>query len=422
MTDTANREPTARRDTARFSGPSFWAGVGVGVSLMLFGVSMPILGLAALADTRLVMCTGLGILLAAFGAQAEVKQKLWVITGCGAIALILYFALDHIGNRVQFAKGQIHDASDAVSVDVAGEHSFLVALRNGTYNFAAESTLVHGDFVRVTVVYGRDEEFDFNCVPMAYVRQALGQQKPVEWRIDRKKQELLRNSDRKVIARNACKDGPIAVADIGDAGSTAAAPPPFIGGARAQSTTERQRIKTARPVDEVLRDLRTEQTTLRREARDELSSLGVDMVVPGMKAFHAAGADDYRMRLGIVVALTQALRIDKGRARAMSERLTRTDLLALLKLVEHPDRTMRLYATEFLFDLGDARTVMPALDMARATTSDDTRYNLVLIVSNAYRALPAAERPPATAALRALSGQPTTGPKTKDTIERILRG
>lgn len=422
MTDTAKSKPDSRRDTARFSGTLFWAGVGVGVALMLFGVSMPLLGLAALADTRLVMCAGLGILLAAFGAQAEVKQKLWVITGCGAIALILYFALDHVGNRILFAKGQIHNAGDATNVDVATEHSFLVALRNGTYNFAAESTLIRGDFVRVTVVYGTNEEFDFNCVPIAYVRQALGREAPVEWRIDRRNQELLRNSDRKVIARNACKDGPIPVADIGAPGSTATALPSLIGRAWAQTTTERQRVKTARPTEDILRDLRGEQTTLRREARDDLSSLGVEMVVPGMKAFHAAGADDYRTQLGVVVALTQALRADKTRARAMSERLTRDDILALLKLVEHRDRTLRLYAIEFLFDLGDPRSVMPALDMAKATTTDDTRYNLVFIVSNSYRALPAAERPPATAALRVLLGQPTTGPKTKETIERTLRG
>ena len=141
-----------------------------------------------------------------------------------------------------------------------------------------------------------------------------------------------------------------------------------------------------------------------------------------MKAFHAAGANDYRTQLGVVVALTQTLRDDKRRARAMSERLTPADIVALLKLVEHPDRTMRIYAVEFLFDLGDPRSVSPALNMAKKTTDDERRYDLIFVVSNSYRALPAAERPPASEALRVLSSQPNTGPKAKVLIERILKG
>ena len=141
--------------------------------------------------------------------RAEAKYKWWAITGSGAIALILYVALDQVGNRIQFAFGQIHDARDATSVDVATQYSFLVALQKGTYNFAAESSLIRGNHVRVLVTYEDKTELDFNCVPIAYVRQALGKEDPVEWRIDRRKQELLRDSDRKVIARNACKDGPI---------------------------------------------------------------------------------------------------------------------------------------------------------------------------------------------------------------------
>jgi hypothetical protein len=415
---TTKGEADSRRDTARFSGTLFWAGIVVGIVLMVFGVLLPTLGLAALADTRLVMCAGLGILLAAFGAQAEVKRKFWVITGCGAIALILYFALDHIGNRVQFAKGRIHGAREAVSVDVAAEQSFLVALRNNAYDFAAESTQIRGEHVRLSITYKDGAEINFDCIPIAHVRQALGKENPIEWRVDKDKQELMREGDRKVIARNACAGGPI-TADSGAPGATVATLPPLIAGARAQSF-DRPRPRTARPVQDILRDLQSEQTTLRREARDDLASLGVDMVEPGMKALHAAGAPGYRTQLGVVVALTQILRADKKRAGELSKKLTAADILALLRLVDHPDRTLRLYVIEFLFDLGDPRGVTPALDMAKATTSDDTRYNLVFIVSNAYRSLPMAERAPAAAALRALAAQPSTGAKTRDIIQRTL--
>lgn len=411
-------EPDTRRDIARFSGTLFWAGITVGIVLMVFGVLLPTLGLAALADTRLVMCAGLGILLAAFGAQAEVKRKFWVITGCGAIALILYFALDHIGNRVQFAKGRIHGAREAVSVDVAAEQSFLVALRNNAYDFAAESTQIRGDHVRLSITYKDSTEINFDCIPIAYVRQALGKENPIEWRVDKDKQELMREGDRKIIARNACVGGPI-TADSGAPAATVASLPPLVASARAQSS-DRVRTRTTRQPQEILRDLQSEQPTLRREARDDLASLGVDMVEPSMKAFHAAGANGYRTQLGVVVALTQVLRADKGRAGEVSRRLTPADLLALLKLTDHPDRTTRLYAAEFLFDLGDPRSVTPALDLAKATTSDDTRYNLVFIVSNAYRSLPTAQRPSAAASLRDLAAQPSTGPKTRDMIKRIL--
>ncbi|MGE0424184.1 MAG: hypothetical protein AB7O88_18110 [Reyranellaceae bacterium] len=43
---------------------------------------------------------------------------------------------------------------------------------------------------------------------------------------------------------------------------------------------------------------------------------------------------------------------------------------------------MRIYAVEFLFDLGDPRSVSPALNMAKKTTDDERRYELIFVVSN----------------------------------------
>jgi hypothetical protein len=172
-------------------------------------------------------------------------------------------------------------------------------------------------------------------------------------------------------------------------------------------------------VSELIALLDTDDKYLRRPARDKLAGFGPDAVRPMMERFSDAQAS-YRARLGILVALTTMLRNDKALAPQVREMLSSPeDLKALALAIDHEDRTLRQYATEFLYDLGDIRILEPALEVAEKTQSDQSRYQAIFVVKGVYGALDASARRDAEARLKKLE-RPST-PRTNDLINEILK-
>lgn len=146
----------------------------------------------------------------------------------------------------------------------------------------------------------------------------------------------------------------------------------------------------------MLRRLKADDTATRRSARDALSHASLDSIPVIMDAFRRESTHDepmvYQVKLGVCVALAQMLRADKSRGPAISGKLSEDDLNSLLDAAGDLDRTVRVYATEFLFDLGDTRTTKLAIRRAATTTDDNARYNWLFVAQDGWRKLTGADK------------------------------
>lgn len=167
----------------------------------------------------------------------------------------------------------------------------------------------------------------------------------------------------------------------------------------------------------LLENLTSDDTTTRRGARTELASKGLALVRPAVLAL-AEEDISYRRRLGVVVALTEMMRENKNQRRLIADLLRPDDLGLLLEAATDADRTIRIYAGEFLFDLGDPRTFDMALKAWPGISDDNGRYNLVLVMKGAAPDIEPERADTARERLESLLGQ--VGPKTDTLIREAI--
>lgn len=165
--------------------------------------------------------------------------------------------------------------------------------------------------------------------------------------------------------------------------------------------------------------LDSENTNERRRARATLATTGLSVVEPLLRSLRPDGSKaSYRTQLGSVVVLTEVLRKDKSLRGDLIKLLSVEDLKWLTQLATHSDRTLRVYASEFLYDLGDARVLPLALSTFQ-DASENGKYNLALIIKGAASFLEQADRSSVRERLEALKSDQS--PKTNRLLDDALR-
>jgi hypothetical protein len=81
------------------------------------------------------------------------------------------------------------------------------------------------------------------------------------------------------------------------------------------------------------------------------------------------------------------------------------------------DRAIRIYASEFLYDLGDPRTIPVAFEQF-SSASESGRYNLLLVIKGAVPFAPSDQQANVIKRLKALKSPDTT--KTNALIDSII--
>jgi hypothetical protein len=166
----------------------------------------------------------------------------------------------------------------------------------------------------------------------------------------------------------------------------------------------------------ILERLKADDASTRRGARDALSRVPIDSVPDLMSALNQE-ASNYRVKLGICVALAEMLRANKSQADTISSKLTENDLSLILDAAGDPDRTVRVYAAEFLFDLGDKRTPKIAIVRAAGTTDDNARYNWLLVSQASWHKLSSVEKAALSTPLN--EAKRRSGPKTLQLFDKL---
>jgi hypothetical protein len=347
-------------------------------------------------QANLVLCIGVALILAAFGGQATVRVGSIIMAGVAAIALGLFVYMQS-SSRNLFLQGTIDDFDfNAYSLNMRETNQILgIPVPNpdnwsrSRFEFVIFNNDIHGPTIEVALARkaptSNQQKERVLALPVDDIKSYFG------------------GTDRLVLDLREEGHGPNSILTLFDqtAHKTVAreretesiAGTPF---ARTSTGSMLVGLAFAQQspgidVPTMLERLKSEDTTTRRAARDALSQAPLDSLPVIMKTF-GEEYSNYQVKLGVCVALTEMLRADKNRAEPISRKLTEDDLNRLLDAAGDTDRTVRVYAAEFLYDLGDTRTTKLAIPRAAQTTDDNARYNWLLVSQDGWRKLSPADK------------------------------
>ncbi len=393
-----------------WSEPVFRAGLYVGVGLLVAGLITQSLFLVPYIVSLLVICSGLGIVFGAFGSLAVIQYKGAVIAGVATIAIALLWLTVQLGDSLLRIRldGDVKGAKVVLSGDdvypgadrVTSVEFYVVTQSIDVDRLALLITLPSTTNTDGTVTPGG--EVNFECIPADSIRQFLGSGRPLQWRFDSRRRQIRGQG----LPNGAVPDGPC----DRDAGPAIAGLQPAVFSPVTPAFAQEQ------PIEALLADLDSDSTVVRRDARHALALLGTAAIRPMMDHW-SKNPNNYSVKLGVAVALTHFLRDNKDAGKSVSELLTPDDLMLIAAAVGDEDRTLRIYATEFLYDLGDPR-ILELADRIFTAASEDGKYNLLVAISGAVSNLSEADKAKLRQTLIAwLSG---VGSKTKVKIEEIM--
>ena len=340
-------------------------------------------------QSNLVLCVGIAVLLAAFGGQATVRVGGMIVAGAAAIAIAFFVYLQQQSQSL-FLEGSINafDFDKYEDLHIAQKYPVLGRIsqnpndpRRSRYDFVMFKKEVDGQIIDIGLVVRGARNEKALAVQTRDIESAFGSQR-LEWELREEtdgQDKVLALYDRatnKVIARENIVGIPHATGNPFDLS--------LIGTAIAQ-------VPSTINVGAMLERLKSDDAATRRAARDAIGHAPIESIPTIMQTFQREWGN-YQVRLGVCVALAQMLRNDKSLGPAISGKLREDDLNRLLDAAADPDRTVRVYAAEFLFDLGDPRVTNLAIRRAAATTDETARYNWVLVAQDGWRKLSPAEK------------------------------
>jgi hypothetical protein len=373
---------------------------------------------------NLLISVGAGIILAAFGSQATVRVGRVVMAGAAAVASIIFWRLEAISERdyadriaelkSTYVKGVIRrvDPEEVSGFSMESDVDFLgnLAPTGKLYAFAIFGDLPEIDTQTVFMDLNSVEPNEFNSeeprdfvIDTSCLEKTSGVLRKLDWKIVRETvveggeevavPAIFDNKENAIISINSAPGETRAcTSHLQAALEPSGVHTPWfrlVSHAIAQTFSAKKPPSQAE-LNEALRNLTSNVTAVRRNARSTLSLAPVSFVptiLDAMQTRDGREQDSYRRILGGSVALTLMLRRDKSAAGEIQSKLDGNDLDLLLKATAHQDRTMRVYATEFLYDLGDTRVTEKALPLALRTRDEKARYNYVFVSQGGWKKL-----------------------------------
>ncbi len=402
--DAPAENPDSFEDPLRYqpkwSNPVFVSGILVGAVLAFAGYVGPSISsdLSSISSTFLLI-SGVSIIFGAFGANASYKRKGIVVGGVASIALMA-FATFHYFQQKEIGILQIRGDVKDIRAELTGSSALPGAHHGNFLEFRFLPGEVEIDHLSLAITPSDDRLIEFDCIPQSALTRAFGGSKRLVWRYDSTKGVLTGVEDEsKEVPAGPC----LAPGETAPRFSLLDSIQPLASAHAAES------------IESLLYDLESEIAIVRRNARRQLTALGKQAIVPMMDHWERRSGV-YRVRLGISVALTEYLRDHKNERKQISALLSENDILNIAWAAGDRDRTLRIYASEFLYDLGDPR-VIAAADTVFPASDDDGRYNLVLILSGTVNDINATER--AELARKLAVWRRLVGPNTQALIDKV---
>jgi hypothetical protein len=360
----------------------------VGGALLIVGLWAEIsVALDGILSTTFIV-SGLALIFGAFGSQATVQYKGWVIAGVAAIALIFLFAIDYL-RRDSFVIIELLTPKTPTTTIKAGN-----AIIKGTVN--AEGTRLRTRFfVRYRDVNDTDLRFDIerpkkenesenSIVSICLTRDKLvrwfGRGGQLNWWLNEPSMEIFDNSRHLIGSRKDCG---------GDESSPFARLPHLgLSTAHAQGSPD---------IESLIQDLLSDNTDVRRLARDRLADLGTSVIRPLMdRAIKMTSLNDrlaFRMQVGAAVAIDNM--ISKG-GRTVSpmevrRELRDADFNAIIQWTLNRDQSLLGPALRILAATADLPTLQALMKVIENQKDENIIYNTAWILRQSaqrYRADP----------------------------------
>lgn len=398
----------------------FVSALGIGMLLLMLPTFFSDRLRLDASQSNLILCTGLALVLVAFGGQATLRVGGLIMAGSVAIAAGLFYFLNN-ETKQHYAAGTI-DNVDAKKYDIAlkSTNNIVGAIRNNhanlsrsRYIFIVSRKEVEGNFIEIQLTNKQTEGEVVAHVGINHLIGAYGSSRRLDWELRQRTIdgdvvfEVWDRNAKQVISgtQTAQRNGLIG-------SDTSRIAFSFVGMAWAQMEPS----PTREQIPELLGQLKTDDTVVRRASRDVLSTVRAEHI-PLLISTLKNDYNNYRTKLGVSVALTEMLRKDKARAKDVSNNLTIEDLGLLLTMAGDLDRTIRAYATEFLFDLGDTRLAKLAIAKAQETLDTKARYNQLFAIQDSWRKLKDEDRKELVPALQKL--RESSGEQTRELIDKL---
>jgi len=395
--------------------------LGVAVGLALIALALVNAAFLTIPDLIRNAIIGLGIalILSSFGGQGNARFRGLVLTGVAAICFAFVGFLEYSDQkRRELKKGEfVQGLVDGLPweqyrANLELKETALGGQPKGSYKFIVFITDVEDVEVAKLEVSELKEnpdtaKLEFTprasfTIPRACFEQESGKHKFLQWTFlksssDDEPDKIVETSSNRTIA---------VWPDRGDTVSGCTADEGLNSKARKDTSfalhggnfwffasASAQEAAAATPltpgeIAKALDMLQADDLEIRRRARDTLSQATPDLL-PQVFSYLRTNARNYRVSLGICVALTEMLRQDK--ALGAQIRLEAPDIELFLDFATHNDRTLRIYAGEFLYDLGSPEVTRAALRRAAALgpdpALDNARFNLVFVAQDGWRKL-----------------------------------
>lgn len=364
------------------------------------------------AAKSVAMGAGIAIILAAFGGQATVRGRTFVFAGVAGIAAALIWFLDwseqkHVTEKSRsYAQGWIggvpvgkYKVSLKFGTRALGYHSS----ENKQFQFVAFKSQILGKVATVEILGGDNpdtSEFNDLIIESACFEPWIGREEPIDWSYDAVRNVIVENGTSRAIGARLGQPTEPCMTDI-EVSAAARQAPRLAHAAWMTSTAfaeeQQQQIGplveqkfsplTEAEIDQAFTDLSSDDSDVRRGARDILSSAtpeNIPQIMERLRRSQNIGA--YRIRLGVSVALAEMLRRDKSQAERI--KLEPADIDILLEFASAGDRTLRVYAAEFLFDLAYPEVTKKALERAARVSTDssfdEARYSLLFLSQSGW--------------------------------------
>jgi hypothetical protein len=133
--------------------------------------------------------------------------------------------------------------------------------------------------------------------------------------------------------------------------------------------------------------LKSEDPTIRRNARDGLVTQGVGCIKPMMELLRD-NPSEYRIKSGAIYVLSDLLKRNLDSRAAISSALLDSDFPILVSAASDDDKTIRFQAANFLYDLQDPRAIPATVDATHHIKDPDKATNQYLILRESGKSLP----------------------------------
>ena len=396
----------------------FFAAIFVGLVLIV----LPTLGRSYFAvngtQANLVLCIGAALVLAAFGGQATFRLGGLIMAGAAAIAVGLFSYLQWVVDT-QILQGRVtyYDRDKYKDLEISNRSVFLGAARHNaenpkrsSYEFVAFKSSIQDVRIEVKLVTHKNME-EVLFVNASDIEWAFGNRQRLEWVLREQTVDGEKRLGLFDTFKNDFVSRPLAARIEPGSKIASTQSSIFVREAAAQESSPNVKVSS------LIGQLKSDDTVVRRGARDELTKAPVAEIPTIMSAFKEEYSD-YKVKLGVSVALSQKIRADPGLSKAISDKLSVDDVDRLLNAAGDPDRTIRTYAADFLSGLADPRVTKMAINRAATMSDESIRYNWLLSAQGGWEKLSDTDKKALLPLLVGAKSQ-TSSDKTKRLIEKL---